>query len=221
METPEIHPPHVPEHKPRGRREGLPRWLELTIAVTALITSVSSIVIAIQHGHVMEKLVEANSIPYLEGGFSTATPEGANVISLDLVNRGVGPAHEESLRVTVDKQPVRSFREFVLASLGAKEGPKAYETFHQTHTLIVNDVPRRFIPAGQLQFIFKVPRTPENAPVWDLLYKQQSRWNVGFCYCSVFDECWAAPSEFEEVKRVKQCVRDDRLEFAPLGERFR
>jgi hypothetical protein len=73
----------------------LPRWLELVIAVTALVTSISSIAIAVHHGKIMEKLVQANSVPYMQGGFSNVTPEGHHVLSLDLLNRGVGPAHEQ------------------------------------------------------------------------------------------------------------------------------
>src|SRR4051794_6821789 len=168
METPEVHAPHTPRARRARRRDGLPRWLELTIAITALVTSISSIVIAIQHGRTMEKLVQANSIPYLESGFSTATPEGAEVLSLDLVNRGVGPAHEESLRVTVDHRPVKSFRDLVVASLRRNEGLKAYQVFHQTHTLVRNNVPKRFIPAEETQLVFRVPRTPGNAQAWDL-----------------------------------------------------
>ena len=60
MEGPEVHQTHG-----RHRGGGLPQWLELTIAGTALVTSICSIVIAIHHGHTMEKLVQANSIPYL------------------------------------------------------------------------------------------------------------------------------------------------------------
>jgi hypothetical protein len=63
VENPEVHTPHA-------RHGGLPRWLELTIAVTALITSISSIAIAVHHGQIMEKLVQANSVPYMQGGFS-------------------------------------------------------------------------------------------------------------------------------------------------------
>jgi hypothetical protein len=215
METPEVQAPEVPRKRKRSRREGLPRWLELTIAITALVTSISSIVIAIQHGHTMEKLVQANSVPYLESGFSTATLEGAQILSLDLLNRGVGPAHEESLRVTVDKKPVKSFRDLVMASLGPNDGSKAYQAFEESHTLVRNDVPKRFIPAGQDQPVFKVPRTPQNAQWWDALVKHKPRWSVGFCYCSVFDECWIARTEFDEAKRVKQCTRDEKLEFKP------
>src|SRR5947209_19765779 len=126
METHEVHPPPVPERRRGRRRGGLPHWLEIAIAITALTTSNSSIVIAIQHGHTMEKLVEANSVPYLEGGFSDETAEGAKALSLDLLNRGVGPAHEESMRIAVDGRPVRTFKELMLASLGLG-GAKAYE----------------------------------------------------------------------------------------------
>jgi hypothetical protein len=65
VENPEVHTVHTSH----GR---LPRWLELTIAVTALITSISSIAIAIHHGQIMEKLVQANSVPYMQA--ASATP---------------------------------------------------------------------------------------------------------------------------------------------------
>jgi hypothetical protein len=215
METPEVHQPDVRHRRSRRGREGLPQWLELAVAVSALITSISSIVLAIGNGRSMDKLVKANSIPYLESGFSTATPEGAEVLSLDLVNRGVGPAHEQSLRVTVDGRPVKSFAELAVASLGPDQGRKTYQGFHQTHTLVRNNVPKRFIPGGQSQLVFKVPRTAQNARWWDLLVKQQPRWNVAFCYCSVFDECWLTRSEFADSRPVKQCTRDEAVEFIP------
>ncbi len=75
MEGPEVHQPHA-RHK-----GGLPQWLELTIAGTALVTSISSIAIAVHHGQIMEKLVEANSIPFVIGGFSGITTEGERVLS--------------------------------------------------------------------------------------------------------------------------------------------
>ena len=84
MEAPEIHQPHA---KHAG---GLARWLELVLAITALVTSISSIAIALHHGHIMAMLVQANSFPYMQGGFSDVTPEGKEVLSLDLLNRGVG-----------------------------------------------------------------------------------------------------------------------------------
>jgi len=205
LETPEIHHPHT-------RHGGaLPRWLELIIAVTALVTSISSIAIAVHNGNVMERLVEANSIPYMQGGFSEVTPEGQDVLSLDLLNRGVGPAHEESLRVKVGDRYVRSVPELVSASLGPDQAAGALLVFH----LMANRVPTRFIPGGQSQLVFRIPKTAENARFWELLDKEYPRWDIEYCYCSVFQDCWQVRGVWHEPEHVKQCRRDNAREFLP------
>ena len=206
MERPEVHTPHA-------RQGGLPRWLELVIAVTALITSISSIAIAVHNGRIMEKLVQANSFPYLQGGFSDAMPDGTRVLSLDIFNRGVGPAHEQSLRVTVDGRPVSSLDELLKASLGPQRWKDA-EPIFEGKTL-QNRVQTRFVPGGEQQFVFRIPRTPENATFWEQLQAAQSRWQVEYCYCSVFDECWQVPRKWEEPTPVQACARDEAREFMP------
>ena len=206
METPEIHQPHA------RHTGGLPRWLELVIAITALVTSVSSIAIAIHHGRVMEMLVQANSFPYMQAGFSDVTPEGKDVLSLDLLNRGVGPAHEESLRVKVGQAYVRTVSELFTASLGAEQYAKAQTVLRPMR----NQVRTRFIPGGQSQSVFRLPRTAENTQFWELLAKDnEERWDVELCYCSVFQECWDIHSKLQEPERVKWCRRDESREFLP------
>jgi hypothetical protein len=205
VETPEIQEPH------RRHHIGLPRWLELVIALTALITSISSIAIAVHHGHIMEKLVQANSIPYLQGGFSDATLAGEAVLSLDLLNRGVGPAHEESLRVKVADRYVKSVNDLISAALGSEQASKAQPVLHK----LWNRVPTRFVPAGQSQLVFRIARTPENAQFWDALAKDEARWDVEFCFCSVFQECWQVRSKWHEPEHVKACHRDESREFIP------
>src|SRR5262245_3515417 len=204
MESPEIHHPH-------GRHGGLPRWLELGIAVTALITSISSIAIAVHHGRTMEKLVEANSFPYMQGGFSTATLEGADVLSLDLLNRGVGPAHEKSLRVKAGSRYVTTLRDLVAAALGPEDAAVARSLIHP----LQNRVRTRFIPGGEQQLVFRLNRTPENAQYWDRLSAAQESWDIEYCYCSVFDECWQVEGKWEEPSPVHACVRDEAREFLP------
>jgi hypothetical protein len=205
LETPEIHKPHV---KHSG---GLARWLELLLAVTALVTSVSSIAIALHHGHIMQMLVQANSFPYLIGGFSDVTLEGSQVLSLDLLNRGVGPAHQESLRLKVGDRYVKSVNELFAAALGPEQWVKGQAILHP----VWNRVRTRFIPGGQSQFVFRLPRMAENAQLWDLLAKDQGRWNVEFCYCSVFQECWEVVSKWREPEHVEKCRRDESREFVP------
>lgn len=211
METPEVHTPHVHKRRPRGRDHGLPRWLELLIAITALVTSVSSIVIAVHHGKIMERLVEANSIPYLQGGFSNATLAGQEVLSLDLLNRGVGPAHEQSLRVKSGGQYVKSLEELVALALGPDEARAARPTLKA----LQNTVRTRFVPAGGEQMVFRIAKTPENARYWDLLASARSTWEIEFCYCSVFHDCWQVAGQQTEPEPIARCTRDEAREFVP------
>lgn len=211
MEGPEVHHPHG-----RHGGGGLPQWLELTIAGTALVTSICSIVIAIHHGHTMEKLVQANSIPYLIGGFSTATPDGTPVLSLDFLNRGVGPAHERSLHVKVDGQYVTSLDDLVAKSLPADQGAEvAKARKDRLLVFLKNNVHTRFVPGSGEQLVFRLPKTAENARYWDMLEKAADKWDVEYCYCSVFDDCWEVRGVWGEPARVEQCTRDETREFTP------
>jgi len=211
LENPEIHHPHG-----RHGGGGLPQWLELTIAGTALVTSISSIVIAIHHGHTMEKLVQANSIPYLVGGFSTVTPEGEDVLSLDLLNRGVGPAHERSLRVKVDGEYVKSVAEWIARSLPPEQAAEVNKALDDDLLrLAKNNVPTRFIPGGQQQMVLRVEKTTENARLWEMLAQAQPKWDLEFCYCSVFDDCWRVAGKRSEPTAIAECTRDEPHEFSP------
>jgi hypothetical protein len=206
LETPEIHAPHA------HHGGGLPRWLEMVIALTALIASISSIVIAIHHGHTMEKLVLANSLPYLQGGFSGVTPDGTEIVALDLINRGVGPAHEKSLRVKVHGQYVRSTNELLAAVLGTEQAASARADLHP----IYNKVRTRFIPGGQTQLVWHLVRTDDNAKVWEKMHDDMEKnWEMQYCYCSVFNECWQVNSVWQEPEPVMQCTRDEANEFIP------
>lgn len=206
MEGPEVHQPHV--HK----RHGLPQWLELSIAAAALVTSISSIAIAVHHGQIMERLVQANSVPFVIGGFSDITPTGERVLSLDLLNRGVGPAKQRSLRVKVDDRYVTSLPALLEATLGPEQARAAAKPLN----IAANRVKMRFLaPDGELVQVFRSVKTPENAQYWELLEAAQPRWGLEFCYCSVFEECWYVRSKWEEPEPIDECVRDEPNEFTP------
>jgi hypothetical protein len=179
---------------------------------TALVTSISSIAIAVHHGQTMEKLVQANSVPFVIGGFSDITPDGQKVLSLDLLNRGAGPAKQRSLRVKVDGRYVTSLPELLTASLGPEQAQAATKPLNFS----ANKVKMRFLPPGNvLQMVFRTARTPENAQYWEQLQAAQPRWSLEYCYCSVFEECWFVPNKWEEPQPVDQCVRDEPNEFLP------
>jgi hypothetical protein len=202
LETPEVHHPHA-------RHGGLPRWLELLIAVTALITSVTSIFLAMHHGQVMEKLVAANSMPYLLAGPSNADEDGARRLSVDIHNQGVGPAQEQSLKIKFGGRYVRSVDDLIAAALGPADAPAARAALRRYR----NSTKERFVPANSSQLVFRIPRTEANAAYWDRLDGTLERWDLEYCYCSVFNDCWQVVSE--QRTSVKACVRDEPNEFTP------
>ena len=75
------------------------RWLDMTLGVSAVFISLMSLFLAIQHGRVMEKMVQATTWPYVMVRFSTSNPDGSPHVRLEVANKGVGPAKVESLEV--------------------------------------------------------------------------------------------------------------------------
>ena len=202
MESPEIHPVHA------GHGGGA-RWLEITASVAALVVSFASIFIAVQHGKTMEKLVTANSVPYIEAGYSNATEDGKARLMINMFNMGVGPAHEKSFRMKLRGRYVRSVKDMIAVVCADKAGDagKVLKPYANTqHT--------RFIPARDKQIVFFIDKTPANASYWDALDKASSSLSVEICYCSVFDECWRRVDD-DEPKAVKRCDRDEATEFRP------
>jgi len=201
---PEVHGAHG---RPRG---GPPPWLEWTTSIAALVVSVSSIVIAVHHGDTMDKLVKANSFPYLIGSTSDADLEGRDRLSIDLINNGVGPADERSLTIKVGDRYVTSVKDLIRTIVGPGEGEQAATAVKA----LKNSTPTRFIAPKDRGLVFRIDKTPENARYWDMVDRSMTQgWTVEYCYCSVFEECWAVRNEAH--RPVKQCQRDEPHEFIP------
>ena len=101
--------------------------------------------------------------------------------------------------------------ELIAASLGAEQADAADGALD----VVWNSVRTRFVGGGQDQLVFRIPRTETNAPYWDRLQATQRRWQLEYCYCSVFDECWFVPSKWVEPVQVEECKRDEPNEFVP------
>lgn len=208
MDLPDI--PEPPRPKRKQHQSNL-HWLELTLGVSALIVSFVSIAIALHHGQIMERLVTANSYPYLEGGTSNASFAGERRLSVDLVNRGAGPAHQQSLRIAIGDHPVRSLDELFLHVFGESEAERASEALGP----LVNNQETRFVRPGEERYVFLIRRTDANAEHWDRLNETYERegMTVEFCYCSVFGECWQVRGA--DRRETHQCERDPAREFMP------
>src|SRR5258708_18047659 len=151
--------PDLPEPPHRRHGGGLPRWLEWTTAIAALVVSVSSIFIAIRNGDIENRMLKANSLPYLFIGVSDVTPEGADQISIDLVNNGVGPANEKSLKVKVGDRYVTSVEDLIRTAVGPADAAEAAKVLKDYH----NRVPTRFVAAKSDPVVLPIRKKADKA----------------------------------------------------------
>ena len=196
----EVEPPHV-GHRPHGDRH----WADFAIPGAALFISLISIFVAWHHGQVMRelvdqnaKLVQANSLPYLELGFSNATPTGSIRRRFFAINSGVGPAKIQSVEIRVDGRPVAGPDELLTACCG---GP--IKTRLLTSTLL-----GRMLRAGDTITYLDFGKGSETETARRFIAAAKyDRVTLDLCYCSVFDECWTQSSSgtAQPPKPVKVC----------------
>ena len=191
MEAPEVEGHHSHHHTGH-------RWVDLLLAGCAILISVISLFLGIHHGHTMEKLVQANTWPYLDYGTSNATPAGGTDITLQWHNAGVGPARVETFEVFYKDKAVASPRALLDACCQPAEGAGKPR-------FITSSLGDMVLPARETtQFLRMRPgdSSPEVMRAFD-----QARASIAsrVCYCSVFDECWLRDSRQRKPEAVKTC----------------
>jgi hypothetical protein len=179
-------------------------WIDLCVAGCALIVSVTSLFVAIRHGHSMERmadanarLVQANSWPLLQRFQSDgADLQGPRVFSLDVVNYGVGPAKVESVEVLWKGQPVKNAQQLeVLCCNGKLDDP----------TVETSGLMGSVLRAGEVRHILMFPEDAAHADLTGKLKVNFTGFTWKVCYCSVFDECWLTDMHTMHPPTIKEC----------------
>lgn len=208
----EIEKPH-PRH-PTGNRR-----LDMILPVTALFVSLVSILIAWHHGQIMrdlvyqnERIVEAESLPYLDIFSSDTADDRSSNLRLAVQNEGVGPARIAEVVMTVDGKPVPDFSSLIdeccargrLQSKGADA--KQYRSL-RNGDVVLSSIRDRMIRPGEEAQVFSWPVTAENKAVVDRLQTAlaSNAVNIAVCYCSVFDDCWVRTDSGRRPTAVKEC----------------
>jgi hypothetical protein len=157
------------------------KWLDVTLGVSAVFISLMSLFLAIQHGRVMEKMVQATTWPYVMVRFSTSNPDGSPHVRLLVANKGVGPAKVESLEVFY-RDTAQPGGEALLQAI-LKPADQHHLPFLQSD--VVNSVmaANDDVAIVDLQAANFTPQENET------LRAAMPELSFRVCYCSVFDEC--------------------------------
>ena len=204
---------HESHHHHHPHKTGV-RWLDLMLGVSAAVVSLVSLWLALHSAHSMEKLVAANSYPYVETGRSNRTlerdPETGKfpqVIDYVLINNGVGPARIEWVQLDFKGKAMANLAELLDACC---RQPR-YDTVGLNHRGVVSG---SLIPQGRELHTFTWDTPRDANPAFEALHAQMNDIRVSVCYCSVFDECYKRTWASSKPEPVEQCTRP-KVAFEP------
>lgn len=180
--------------------------LDLLVAFAALATSISSIWLALAQGDDMQRLVQAQSWPYIgfHSGNSTvdeATRARVRSLGFTVVNQGVGPARVRWMEISVDGKPVPNTTALMLRAARLPADARL-----DRRDVYTSGIQGRVLRAGEEITFLRWHHAVQREPVWSALDKARfGRIEIRACYCSVFDECWISHSESPDPVAVAQC----------------
>jgi hypothetical protein len=200
-----------PEHPHHEHHKTGVSWLDLTLAVSAIVISLTSLIITIVHSRALErmadanaKLVQANSWPFVDY-WTGHTADG--IVYIGLVNKGVGPAKVETVELKWKGVAYRDAAGFLKACCGYRPDPQYLD---------IGAV--QVLRAGDHVNLVGVLKGPSNQDVQDQFDHARIGPNMSLnvCYCSVFDECWKA--DLARMNMAREQV--ERCEQPAVGLRF-
>jgi hypothetical protein len=204
------HPPHAPlgvegeGMRLEPRRTGH-RMVDLAIAAAAILISLSSLGVAIHLGHVQQRLVAANSWPFLE--FESYSSSGANrpqVVSVGISNDGAGPAVLKSLVVRYRGIPIRGWVELLQECCGLKRGITKDDLGEDLgmaeESRLVGVVRSR-----EKATLLALTRTSANTDLWQRFSAARGELTFDACYCSIVGDCWHSDLRTLDPQPVAAC----------------
>ena len=196
--TPEhetVHVPHSTGH----------RWVDMAVALSALFVSIVSLALAVHHGDAMDRLVAANSWPFLMYDTESIDPQGNRRISLKIENSGVGPARIQTFEVWWQGQPVSTASELLQRCCMTDAKAPIDPATARSLDLVIGQIASRVLRAGAAESFLSLELKEANAAIWHRLDIARLQLKLRACYCSVFDECWETDLVKTSAKPVRSC----------------
>lgn len=170
------------------------------------MVSLVSLWLALHSAHSMEKLVAANSYPYLELMRNMTSIEKDPVtgrshkrVEYLLVNSGIGPARIEWVQLSYKGKPMADLSELLAACCNM--GPEPEIALNRRGNVVGS-----LVRPGDMISMFAAdePKTPN--PIFDALHHSMKDISQTACYCSVFDECYIRNKDGMKPQPVDECT---------------
>ena len=174
------------------------RGFEISIAAGVLLISLVSLFVAVSANRTQERMLAASVWPSLIFGTSSAALDGTLQVSLDLLNRGTGPARVRWAEVLYDGTPVRGSSSLLSQCCG---GPPATSG----DAVFSSGIQHRVLGADEWVTLLRMPKPDPSTPVYDALEQARQKIRLRACYCSVLDDCWLLDSDEDEPAPVARC----------------
>ena len=166
------------------------------VTVPTFIISIALAYATFVQADATRKIQLSETWPYIAFGTSNASPDGKAEISINMTNNGVGPARLEQMELTYNGRPIASPRELLRACCAGE----------QRLSFMTSPVGGVLRPGETRQFI-RVPKTADNAAIWERLNGERWKISVRSCYCSIFDDCWVLESRLDNSLRGPEKVK--------------
>ena len=189
----------APETDKPARRDS--RLFEFVIGAGVLLISLISLFVAVSANRTQERMLAASVWPSLNFGTSDVSPEGVPQITLDLLNRGTGPARVRWAEVLYDGTPVRDSRSLLSRCCG--QAPESSDDYQ----IVTSGIQHRVLGANEWITLLRMPQSDPATPLWETLKRERHKVRLRACYCSVLDDCWLLDSDRADPEAVRQCPR--------------
>jgi hypothetical protein len=172
---------------------------------------VLSLVVSIEHGRTMakmvdqnQKLVVASTLPLLHGGWGMLDPVTDKPLArLILSNDGVGPAIIDSFEIRykgVAQTPDTILSACCAQALG-KDGDKSGFSSGFSYSNISGSI----LPARDSRELIVIRPHGSDDKLLSAFFKAREDMSFRACYCSVLEECWETDFDQKRPQPVKAC----------------
>lgn len=169
---------------------------ELLVGLGVLLISLVSLFVAVSANRTQERMLAASVWPTLQFGTSNVSVEGVPQVTLDLLNRGVGPARIRWAELSHAGTAVGTLGELLQACCD-----------HRIDTVdsFSSGLHQRVIGSDEWVQLVRLPQAGNDAALWQRLDAARHQVRLRACYCSVLDDCWLLDSDREEPDSVDAC----------------